>query len=150
MAPMVKVVAMTDQSTASKEPNISLPTSKMILAIFMSSLAACLGWMLVVKLGDFEAGTMAAGPAGAGLVLAIGILVVILMRPWRRRLLGDWVNIWLAGIIGRLLITPAAAYLLYSATSLSGTPLLLSVATTYVIVQCGEAAVLALHIKCVT
>lgn len=147
---MVKVVAMTDQSTASKEPNISLPTSKMLFAIIMSSLATCLGWMLVVKLGDFKAGTMAAGPAGAGLVMAVGILVVVLMRPWRRRLLGDWVNIWLAGIIGRLVITPGAAYLLYSATPLSWSPLLLSVATSYVIVQIGEAAVLSLHLKRIT
>ncbi len=138
---------MTDQSTASKEPNISLPASKMIFAIFLSSLASCLGWMFVVKLGDFEAGTMAAGPAGAALVMVIGIIVVILMRPWRKRLVGDWINIWLAGIVGRLFITPGAAYLLYSATPLSGPPLLLSVATSYVIVQIGEAAVVSLHLK---
>ena len=141
---------MTDQNTSSKEPNISLPASKMLLAIFLSSLAACLGWILVVKLGDFEAGTMEAGPAGAGLVMVIGILVVILMRPWRKRLVGDWINIWLAGIVGRLFITPAAAYLLYSATPLSGSPLLLSVATSYVIVQIGEAAVVSLHLKRIT
>lgn len=138
---------MTDQNTTSKEPNISLPTSKMVFAIFLSSLATCLGWMLVVKLGDFEAGTMAAGPAGAGLVMVIGIIVVILMRPWRKRLVGDWINIWLAGIVGRLFITPGAAYLLYSATPLSGSPLLLSVAASYVIVQIGEAAVISLHLK---
>ena len=106
--------------------------------------------MLVVKLGDFEAGTMAAGPAGAGLVMAVGFLVVVLMQPWRSRLVGDWVNIWFAGIIGRLLITPGAAYLLYSATPLSGPPLLLSVATSYVIVQITEAAVLSLHLKRIT
>ncbi len=141
---------MNDHSTASREPNISLPTTRMLLAIFLSSLAACLAWMAVVKLGDFEPGTMAAGPAGAGLVMVIGFLVVVLMQPWRSRLVGDWVNIWLAGIIGRLLITPAAAYLLYSATPLSGSPLLLSVATSYVIVQIGEAAVLSLHLKRLT
>ena len=46
---------MTDQSTASREPNISLPTSKMLFAILFCSLACCLVWMLVVKLGDFDA-----------------------------------------------------------------------------------------------
>ena len=147
---MVKELTMTDQSTASKEPSISLPISKMLLAIFVSSLATSLGWMLVVKLGDFKAGTMAAGLAGAGLVMGTGFLVVVLMKPWRSRPVGDWANIWLAGTIGRLLITPGAAYLLYSATPLSWSPLLLSVAMSYVIVQISEAAVLSLHLKSIT
>lgn len=143
----MRTLTVTDQSTGAREPEISLPTAKMVFTIFLASLATCFTWMLVVKLGDFKASTMVAGPAGAGLVMLIGIITVFLMRPWRRRPAGIWINIWMAGIVGRLFITPAAGYLLYSATPLDSLPLLLAVASSYFVVQCSEAGVLAFHLN---
>ena len=141
---------MTSPPPSSKEPTIALPTGRMVWSIVGLSILTAVGWMAVVWIGRLgnEAGT--AGVAGAAIVAVVSVAASLLMRPWRPRLLSWWVSWWLGGILIRLLITPAAAYLLYFATSLSGTPLMLSVATTYVIVQCGEAAVLALHIKHVT
>lgn len=147
MIKMTRALAMTNQSLLANEPSISLPTLKMLFTIFLASFITCLGWLIVVKLGDFQAGTMAAGPAGAGLVMVIGFLAVVLMRPWRQRPAGIWINIWMAGIVGRLFITPAAAYLLYSATPLDGQSLLLAVASSYFVVQCSEAGVLAFHLN---
>ena len=141
---------MTSPAPATKEPIITLPIGRMVGSIVGLSALTYVGWLAVVWLGRFGAEAVAAGLAGAALVAAVGVAAALLMRPWRPRPVSSWVTWWLAGIVGRLLVTPVVAYLLYSATPLSGTPLLLSVATTYVIVQCGEAAVLALHIKRVT
>ncbi len=141
---------MTSPAPATKEPIIALPTGRMVGSIVGLSGLTYVGWLAVVRLGGFGAEAVAAGLAGAAAVAVVGVAAALVMRPWRPRPVSSWVTWWLAGIVGRLLVTPALAYLLYSATPLSGTPLLLSVATTYVIVQCGEAAVLALHIKRVT
>ncbi len=141
---------MTSPKPASKEPTIALPTGRMVGSIVGLSTLTAVGWLVVVWAGGFGTKTGTAGLAGAAVVAVVGVAAALMMRPWRPRLVSWWVSWWLGGILVRLLVTPAAAYLLYSATSLSGTPLLLSVATTYVIVQCGEAAVLALHIKRVT
>ncbi|MEE8155177.1 MAG: hypothetical protein V3T53_09525 [Phycisphaerales bacterium] len=143
-------MSITSPAPATKEPIIALPIGRMVGSIVGLSALTYAGWLAVVWLGGFGAEAVAAGLAGAALVAAVGVAAALLMRPWRPRPLSSWVTWWLAGIVGRVLVTPAVAYLLYSATSLSGTPLLLSVATTYVIVQCGEAAALALHIKRVT
>lgn len=141
---------MTSPPASSKEPTIALPTGRMVGSIVGLSILTATGWMAVVWVGHLGSDAGEAGLAGAAVVAVVSVAASLLMRPWRPRLVSWWVSWWLGGILGRLLITPAAAYLLYSATSLSGTPLMLSVATTYVIVQCGEAAVLALHIKRVT
>ncbi len=141
---------MTSPQPTSKEPTIALPTARTVGSIVGLSALTAVGWLAVVWVGEFGSKAGTAGVAGAAVVAVVSIAAALMMRPWRPRLLSSWVSWWLGGILVRLLVTPAAAYLLYSATSLSGTPLLLSVATTYVIVQCGEAAVLALHIKRVT
>ena len=58
-----------------------------------------------------------------------------------------WISCWIGGSILRLLLIPAATYLLYSATSLNATALALSVGLTYVVTLFAEAAVLALHVQ---
>ncbi len=141
---------MTSPAPTTKEPIITLPIGRMMGSIVGLSGLTYAGWTAVVWLGGFDVEAVPAGLAGATVVAAVGVAAALLMRPWRARPVSEWMTWWLGGIVVRLLVTPPAAYLLYSATSLSGTPLLLSVATTYVIVQCGEAAVLALHIKRVT
>ncbi len=141
---------MTSPAPATKEPIITLPIGRMVGSIVGLSALTYAVWAAVVWLGGFGVEAVVAGLAGAALVAAVGVAAALMMRPWRPRPVSEWMTWWLGGIVVRLLVTPPAAYLLYSATSLSGTPLLLAVAITYVIVQCGEAAVLALHIQRVT
>ena len=143
-------MSMTSPAPTTKEPIIALPTGRMVGSIVGLSALTYAGWLAVVWVGGFGVEAVPAGLAGAAVVAVVGVAAALLMRPWRPRPVSAWMTWWLGGIVVRLLVTPVVAYLLYSATSLSGTPLLLSVATTYVIVQCGEAAVLALHIKRVT
>lgn len=141
---------MGPTATTTGEPAIPFPTGRLLAAIVGASLLTAAGWLAVVRVGGLGEGAPAAGAAGAGLVALVCSAVLMALRPWRSRPVGVWVNLWLGATVARLLLTPALAYLLYSAAPLSGTPLLLSVATTYVLVQLCEAAVLALHVRRVT
>ena len=141
---------MSSTARPTEEPIIALPVGRLLAAIIGAAAVTTLGWLAVVRVAGLDGGVTVAGVAGAALVVVTSAAIALAMRPWRSRPVGSWANLWLGALVARLLLTPALAYLLYSAAPLSGTPLLLSVATTYVIVQLSEAVVLALHIKSVT
>ncbi len=144
----------TTPETASGEPFIALPTRRLLLAVCAAAAATALMWAVVATaigpIGQNPGPQIVEGAAGAAVVAVVGILGVLLIRPWKKRAMSSWTTMWLAATVMRLLLTPALAYLLYSAAPLSLTPLMLSVAVTYVIVQSSEAAALALHLKRVT
>lgn len=133
-------------TTDNREPVIALPWRPVVVAAGIASVAVALGWLGVTRvLGETAA--MSAGPAGAALVLVLSVGSLLALGPWKPRPVGTWVNLWMAGIVGRLFVTPAVAFLLYSATPLALSPLMLAVAATYVVVQIVEAATLAAHLK---
>jgi len=137
---------MTATTITTREPVAALPARRMVLTVTASTLATIAAWAAVTALlGRTE--TIAPAAAGAALVAGVSILSLLAIRPWKPREMGTWANLWLAALVGRLLLTPAFAYLLYSAAPLSLTPLMLSVGVTYVIVQISEAAALAAHLK---
>ena len=133
-------------ATATGEPTIALPTGRLVLTVCAAATATASAWIAVTALLGRPA-DLAAGPAGAALVAGITIAGVLTMRPWKTRPIGDWMTLWLAALVGRLLLTPLLAYLLYSATQFGLVPLMLSVAVSYVIVQIGEASALAVYLK---
>ena len=137
---------MKPTSTTAREPVTALPTLRMVLTVIGAGLATLAGWTAVPLLTGRTA-TITAAAAGATLVAGISTLSLLAIGPWKTRAMGTWANLWLAALVGRLLLTPALAYLLYSATPLSLTPLMLSVAVTYVVVQISEAAALAAYLK---
>jgi hypothetical protein len=119
----------------------------MLLTIAAGSVVTMAAWAAVARLVAPGREVLAAGGAGAAVVAAVGVLAVLVIRPWRTRPVSAWINWWLGAMVLRILLTPAAAYLLYSATALSLTPLMLSVAATYVVVQVSEAAAVAHYLK---
>ena len=137
---------MNTTSIHAREPVTTLPTARLVKTVVVATIAALAAWSLVVA-ATGRVPTIAPAAAGATLVAAISILSLVVIQPWKPRAVGTWANLWLAALVGRLLFTPPLAYLLYSATPLSLTPLMLSVAATYVIVQISEAAALAVYIK---
>ncbi len=137
---------MTAGAIHSREPVTALPTQRLVVTALVAAALTALGWAGVTVLTGRH-GLITAGAAGAVLVAGISIGSVLLIRPWQPREIGTWANLWLAALVGRLLFTPALAYLLYSATQLSLTPLMLSVGVTYVVVQISEAAALAAHLN---
>ena len=137
---------MTTTTMATREPVTSLPTRRMVLTAIAAAVATIAGWATVTALTG-RTDTIATAAAGTTLVAVISIVSLVAIGPWKTRAMGTWANLWLAAIVGRLLLTPAFAYLLYSATPLSLTPLMLSVGVTYVVVQISEAAALAAHLN---
>ncbi|MCH7798213.1 MAG: hypothetical protein IID28_07175, partial [Planctomycetes bacterium] len=137
---------MTAGAIPDREPVTALPTRRLVVTALVAAALTALGWAGVTALTGRH-GSITAAASGAVLVAGISIGSLLLIRPWRPRALGTWANLWLAALVGRLLFTPALAYLLYSATQLSLTPLMLSIGVTYVVVQISEAAALAAHLN---
>jgi hypothetical protein len=137
---------MNATTIPAREPITALPALRMVLTVVGAGLATMAAWTAVTVLNGRTATIMPAA-AGAALVTGISTLSLLAIGPWKPREMGTWVNLWLAALVGRLLLTPALAYLLYSATPLSLTPLMLSVGVTYVVVQISEAAALAAYLK---
>jgi hypothetical protein len=139
--------ATTTSDAGSREPSLALPTWRMLLTIAAGTVATFLGWAVVTSIVEPGRQVLVAGGAGAAVVAAVSALAMLVIRPWRTRAVADWINWWLGSMVLRILLTPVVAYLLYSATALSLTPLMLSVAATYVVVQVSEAAAVAHHLK---
>lgn len=137
---------LPDPANRSREPVTALPTRRLLAAIGLAGLAAAGSWAAAVA-ATGRADLIAAGAAGAGLVAVVSASSVLAIRPWKPRPMGDWTGPWLGGIVLRLLVTPALAWLVYSATPLSPVPLMLSVALAYMVVQISEAATVALYLK---
>ena len=137
---------MNATSIPAREPVTSLPARRMVVTVIAAWAAVIAAWAVVTALTGRTA-TITPAAAGATLVAGISILSLLAIGPWKPRAMGTWTNLWLAALVGRLLLTPALAYLLYSATPLSLTPLMLSVAVTYIVVQISEAAALAAHLN---
>ncbi|MHC4082814.1 MAG: hypothetical protein ACYS15_02790 [Planctomycetota bacterium] len=133
-----------------REPSLALPTWRMLLTVAAGTVAAVVGWWAVTSIVAPGRDVLVAGAAGAVAVAAVSVLAVLVIRPWRTRPVSAWINWWLGAMVLRILATPVVAYLLYSATALSLTPLMLSVAATYLVVQVSEAAAVAHYLKRVT
>ena len=129
------------------EPTMTMPTARLIGAIALGAVLSCGLWMAAVAAGPWSREAIFAGPYGAGTVLLIGLLGVLVMSPWRPRAMLDWWTMWLAATVLRLLLTPVAGYLLYSATSLALEPLFLSIAASYFVTLLTEVAVLQRHVN---
>lgn len=138
---------MSTTDAGSRERSLALPTWRMLLTIAAGTVAAILGWAAVTSIVAPGREVLVAGGAGAGVVAAVSVLAVLVIRPWRTRPVSAWMNWWMGAMVLRILLTPAVAYLLYSATALGLTPLMLSVAVTYVVVQVSEAAAVAHYLK---
>lgn len=137
---------MNATSISAREAVTTLPTVRMVVTVIAAAAATVATWAVVTALTG-RAATIASAAAGAAIVAGVSGLSLLAIRPWKPRAMGTWANLWLAALVGRLLLTPAVAYLIYSAAPLSLTPLMLSVGVTYVIVQICEAAALAAHLK---
>jgi hypothetical protein len=133
-----------------EEPSLTLPTGRMLLTAAAASAAAFGLWAAAASRIAPGREVLMAGGAGTAVVAVVSVVAVLIMQPWRTRPITAWMNWWLGALVLRILLTPAAGFLLYSATALSLTPLMLAVATAYVAVQVSEAAVVAHYLKRVT
>ncbi len=139
--------AVTPKTRPHQELVLAWPGWRLIGTIAGVAALSASAWLAAPRLGPWDAEVAVAGVAGAVLVGALAIVVLLAVWPWKMRPMSTWMNLWLGGTVLRLLLIPAATYLLYSATSLSATALALSVGLTYVLTLFAEAAVLALYVR---
>ncbi len=139
--------AVTGKARLAEEPVLAWPAWRLIGTIAGAAALSAGGWLAAPRLGPWAPGVAVAGVAGAVLGGGLAFVVLLVVRPWKMRPLSTWMNFWIGGTVLRLLLVPAATYLLYSATSLSATPLALSVTLTYLLTLFAEAAVLALYVR---
>lgn len=85
-----------------------------LLAMIISGCAAGLAWSLLAPLAGWEGWRL--GMAAVASVVPVALLGWMVTAPWRPRAAIDWITIWLAGTVIRLLLTPLAAISLYSLT----------------------------------
>ena len=139
--------AVTPKSQPHQELVLAWPGWRLIGTIAGVAALSASAWLAAPRLGPWDAEVAVAGVAGAVLVGALAIVALLVVWPWKVRPMSTWMNLWIGGTVLRLLLIPAATYLLYSATSLSATALALSVALTYLLTLFAEAAVLALYVR---
>lgn len=131
------------------ELRVSLPTRALFLGVTAASLAVAGLWAAVVGLGPWDKTAFTTGLVGAAIMGVLALNGVLIMTPWKPRAFADWMTVWLAATVFRMLVTPSIVFLIYSATSetLPAKPLGLSVALTYMATLFVEAAIIARHMN---
>lgn len=129
------------------ELRIRLPLGRMLACSLLTPSLIGGVWAVVSLLGPWGQSAALAGAVGAAVVALTALLGVLVMGPWAKREISMWMTLWLAGTVLRLLLTPAITFLLYSATSLNGEALALSVAGTYLATLFSEAIVLSMYLR---
>jgi hypothetical protein len=134
---------------ATAEARVALPTKLLLGLIALAGLLVAGGWSAAVAVGPWTMREFNAGMAGIAVTALVAFAGVFIITPWKRRLIADWMNMWLLATVFRMLGTPTAAYVLYSAVSpaLAAKPFGLAVALTYIATLFVEAAALAKHLK---
>ena len=129
------------------EPWLTLPTVSMVAAIAGCCAAAAGLWVAGSLALGYSGEIAATGAFGAAMVLVLGTLGYVLIFPWMAKPASTAMLLWLTADVLSMLMTLAAAYLLYSATFIQSHPLLLGVALAYVVTLLGKVALVALHMR---
>jgi hypothetical protein len=145
---------MTGLSKNSTETAIALPMRAMLATVATAALGLAGIVLILSVVGAIQNANVISGLNGIAAVAAVMIVGVFLMTPWRSRPIADWMTLWLAATVFRLLVTPVVVYLLYSLSAggdaspaLAAGPLVISVAIAYFVTLLSEAAVVASHVK---
>jgi hypothetical protein len=129
------------------QPVIPLPTSRLLGAVLGTSALVGLIWILISAVLGHEGQIVLAGLAAAIIVGACTAAGLLVITPWRPRPVSQWVSLWLAQTVVRLLVTPLVSFLLYSAAPLGAIPLALAVGLTYLAAVLSEAGVVRRYLQ---
>ncbi len=148
--------AVSSLSALASEPSTTLPAGRLLLLMTAFALIIAGAWSAAFALGRWGAVEFRSGMFGIGVTAVMALLGLLVMTPWKARPMADWMTMWLAGTVFRLLGTPTVLFLLYSAASagdpeggalLAVKPMVLSVALTYLVMVLAEASIIASHVR---
>ncbi|MDP6310926.1 MAG: hypothetical protein QF781_02065 [Phycisphaerales bacterium] len=128
-------------------PNITLPTTTLLVTAIGTAALAAAGWTLVTLLGPWDTPTTLTGLLAIGIVAAVAICGTLAMRPWRARSILSWGGVLIAASIGRAIVAIGICLLLYFAARQSVGPLLIGALVGLVAVLIGETTVAAKQFK---
>lgn len=125
------------------EPLYRLPGLTLLLGWIASTAIPVLGWWFLPAVFGAAPDWATWGVVGAALVGVIGGLGLLALTPWRPKRSGDLPTLWLAVTTGRILLIPAAAFLLYSATHPPDKPYVLGLASAGLVLLAIEVPLIA-------
>jgi len=128
-----------------REPRIRLGGAVLISIVAIAGVAGA-GIAALITARVTEPGTpdpVVSSLLGSLAALLVSVPLLVAIQPWKVRIASTWATIWLATIVGRLLITPLVGLAVYSATPVRLDAFLLSLAGAYVACLAAEVAVSA-------
>ena len=151
-SPAARVAAPS--SSIQREPVMSMPTGLLLTLMIVATLVVAGVWSAAAAIGPWkgDSAVFVSGIVGIAATAVMAFVGLLIMCPWKSRPMGDWMTMWLAATVFRLLGTPVVLFLLYSAASsgsmaLAVKPLVLSVALTYLVMVLSEAGIIAWHVR---
>ena len=137
--------AQAAAGSRAREPIMSLPMGVLLGAVIGGGAVSLALWWAGANILAPARATELWPTALGGIILCTIIygLTLLAMMPWKQRPMGDWMTYWLGATVLRLMVTPLATFLLYSAAPGDLRTLGLSVALSYVICLFMETAALA-------
>ena len=126
-----------------KSTEISLSFGQLALAQCLASSVAAVLWFGGAFVGGFEVKIALAGPAVAGTLLAVSLVILGLFSPRKRRPIATVATLWSAASFGRFIAALGASSLLYYVAQFGLRPLLFSFLLTAVFLLIAETKVIA-------
>jgi len=125
------------------EQTVRLPTLPVLAVTWWSCALAAAGAALGVVV--FASGGIhyVEIMLGAATVAGVSTVILLALRPWRPKTMFHWPILWMASHFLRLVLTPAAGLLLYSATPYGGLWFWVAVLLAYLAMLAGETRVYA-------
>lgn len=141
--------AATNPTALRAEPQVSLPGGRLVCVIGLVSVGVMAGFVAAGLLGPWGHAVLWSGVAGVGVVALLALAGVWMIQPRKTREVSTWMAYWMGLIVFRILLTPAAAWVLYSAASsaLETRAYALAVGLAYLATVVAEALVVSQHLR---
>lgn len=129
----------------SREPRIRLAGAFLVPAVAGAGIlgAAIAAFVTHRLVGPGTPDPVTSSLLGSTAALLVSVPLLVAIQPWKVRAAGTWATIWLATMVGRLLLTPVVGLLVYSATHVRTDVFLLSLAGAYLASLAAEVAISA-------
>lgn len=125
------------------EPLYTLPAGLLALGWLGVMVLSTGGWWVAARFMTIEPDAVVWGSIGGALSGAIGGLGLLVLAPWKPRRSGDLPTLWMGVTTGRLLATPAVAFLLYSAAHPPDRPYVFGIAAAAFLLLVVEVPIIA-------